>query len=391
MVSPNKINFTKKTLESLPIPEEGKRLYFRDTKVLGLELMVTDKGSKSFKVFRKLGDKPVRVTIGKFPDYTVDQARDKATEINNLINKGINPNVEKRKLSQEITLNDLFTKFLNEHSKLHKKSWQEDERTFKNYLKPLSAKKISKIEKDSVKSLHIKIKNDNGLYVANRALALLNTMFNHAINWGWDGNNPCTGIKKFKEKSRDRFLQPDEIKRFFQALEEEPNQTAKDYVYLSILTGARKSNVLSMSWDEISFDRCEWKIPETKNGDSITIPLTEESIRILKSRKELNKIEFAGSEFVFPGTGKSGHLADPKKPWKRILKKAKITDFRIHDLRRTMGSYQAIMGANSYTIGKSLGHKSQAATAIYARMNLDPVRKSMELATKEIIKHRDGE
>ena len=88
--------------------------------------------------------------------------------------------------------------------------------------------------------------------------------------------------------------------------------------------------------------------------------------------------------FVFPGIGKSGHLQEPKKGWKRILERAKITDLRIHDLRRTLGSWQAKTGASLAIIGKSLNHKNQNTTAIYARLDLDPVRESVNAATKAI-------
>jgi integrase len=91
------------------------------------------------------------------------------------------------------------------------------------------------------------------------------------------------------------------------------------------------------------------------------------------------------SEYVFPGKGsKSGHFADPQTAWERILKRAGIKNLRIHDLRRTMGSYQAITGASLAIIGKSLGHKSQQSTEVYARLSNDPIRASMEIASKKM-------
>ena len=83
---------------------------------------------------------------------------------------------------------------------------------------------------------------------------------------------------------------------------------------------------------------------------------------------------------MFPAESASGHLVDPKKAWKRILNRAEIEDLNMHDLRRTMGSYQTIGGANSFIVAKSLGHKSIKSTEIYARLNIDPVRESMEQA-----------
>ena len=217
-------------------------------------------------------------------------------------------------------------------------------------------------------------------------------MFNKAIEWGYKGDNPANNVKKFKEKSRDRFLQVDELPRFFKALEEEENITTRDYFYISLYTGARKANVLAMRWDEVNFTSQEWRIPKTKNGDSLTLPLVQEAIKILKERKkELGKLDLPAlqKEWIFPSlTSKSGHLEEPKKVWQRILQKAGIKDLRIHDIRRTLGSYQAITGASLPIIGKSLGHKSGQATQIYSRMNLDPVRNSLEKAIGLISKYR---
>ena len=83
--------------------------------------------------------------------------------------------------------------------------------------------------------------------------------------------------------------------------------------------------------------------------------------------------------------GKTGHLVEPRRPWKDLLKRAEIYDLRLHDLRRTLGSYQTISGASTTIVGKTLGHKSLEATAVYARLNLDPVRASVEKATATML------
>jgi integrase len=176
-------------------------------------------------------------------------------------------------------------------------------------------------------------------------------------------------------------LQPDELPHFFAALANEPNAAARDFFMISLLTGARKSNTLAMCWRDINFAAATWRIEQTKNGDTQTIHLPKEAMDILTARKLVSE-----SPWVFEGSGKSGHLADPKKAWERILTEAGIENLRIHDLRRTLGSYQAATGANGYIIGKSLGHRSQQSTAIYARLNLDPVRESVNKATEAMFK-----
>ena len=379
----NVLNFTKKTLESLPLPLAGKRLYFYDTKVRGLELMVTDQGSKSFKVYRKYNGKPVRVTLGKYPEMTVEKARQEAQKVITTMLEGKNPNEEKKSLRSEMTLGDMFTLFMERYSKHHKKTWKTDEKDIPRFLGHWFQRKLSTITKQDIQALHEKIRKENGLYQANRLLARIHILYNKALEWGWEGINPAQGIKKFKEKSRDRFLHPDELPRFFESLDLEENDTIKDYIYVSLLTGVRKSNVLAMRWQDIYFDRREWVIPETKNGDSLRVHLVEKVIEILKSRAE----RYPTKEWVFAGSGETGHLVEPKSGWKRILERAGIQDLRLHDLRRTLGSWQAATGANSFMIGQSLGHKSTQSTAVYARLNIDPVRDSVEKATQAILNH----
>jgi integrase len=132
-----------------------------------------------------------------------------------------------------------------------------------------------------------------------------------------------------------------------------------------------------MRWEDIDFSIREWRIPDTKNGEPVRIPLIGKALDILNNRLYLK----ASTLWVFPSNdSKSGHLAQPKAAWKRILDRAGLKNLRIHDLRRTLGSYQAIAGASLTIIGKSLGHKSPQSTAIYARLSNNPVRTSMEEA-----------
>lgn len=371
-----KVNFTKKFIEDLPLPLKGKRSYYYDNKIRGLALSITDKGTKTFIVYRKINGKPERITLGKFPDLSIENARNMAESTNSLIAQGKNPN-EKKNVVQNYDLEKLFIHYLEDHSKKHKKSWKNDQGLYDNYLINWKGKKILSIKKSDIEKLHAKVGTEHGKYSANRLLSLLHIMFNKAIDWGLEGNNPCYSIKKFKEKSRERFIQGDEIPRFFAALEKEPNETFRDFFYICLLTGARRSNVQAMHWDDINFNRSEWNIKETKNGESQLVPLAPQALSFLKERYK-NK----NCNWVFPSsTSKSGHIEEPKKAWKNLLERAEIEDLRIHDLRRTLGSWQAATGANSFIIGKSLGHKTQHATAIYARLNMDPVRESVNRAT----------
>lgn len=388
-----RINFTKITLQNIssPVKSEAKKggvydIYY-DEKEKGLTLLVSNGGAKTFYLYTKVHGKPERIKLGGFPEISIEQARKLARHNKGLITSDINPNQEKHKLRQEITFKELFEQYMERYSKREKRSWKYDEREVNKFLSHWFKRKISSISKQEIQNLHEKIREENGLYQANRILERIRSIYNKAIEWGWNGGNPSLGIKKFKEQSRDRFIYPEEMPKFFESLKVEENETVRDYVWLSLFTGARKSNVLSMRWSDINWHAEEWRIPITKNGESHTIPLVSKALEILENRK-LN----ANSEWVFPSaTSKSGHLIDPKKGWKRILDRAGIKNLRIHDIRRTLGSYQAITGASLSIIGKSLGHKSSAATEVYSRLNNDPVKASMEMAINKMFNPKKGE
>ncbi len=371
-------NFTKSEIQKLPVPAKGMMSY-RDTKEKGLSLYITAGSAVTFFVRKRIHGRDERVKLGAFPDMTVEQARVAALKTKAAIAGGANPNMEKTKLRQETTFAELFHDYMERYSKPHKKSWIYDQREVNKFLPHWFTRKISSITKQEVAKLHEKVGRENGQYQANRLLERIRAIFNKAIEWGWEGSNPTLGIKKFRERSRDRFMQTDELIRFHEALGKEKNETARDYILMSLLTGARKSNVLAMQWSEVNWERAEWRIAETKNGDPVTLPLIPTAIEILQRRRK-----GTGSRWVFPGKNGSTHYSDPKRAWTRVMEAAGITDLRIHDIRRTLGSYQAITEASLSIIGKSLGHKSQQATQVYSRLNLDPVRESVQRATDVI-------
>ena len=127
----------------------------------------------------------------------------------------------------------------------------------------------------------------------------------------------------------------------------------------------------------MSLDDNRWEVLNPKNNRPYVIPLTPEAVKILKDRR---RARLNNNPWVFPSHGKSGHVEDLKSRWKELLTRAKITELRIHDLRRTQGSWQAGAGVSLQVIGKALGHSSLAATQVYAQLNLDPVRVAMTSA-----------
>jgi integrase len=327
-----------------------------------------------------------RITLGRFPDIKTEGAARKAKQLNGIIAEGANPAELRRAHRGELTFAELFDDYIERHAKLKKRTWKEDAQKYRDYIeKHLADRKISGISRQDLAAIHSKITRAGHPTVANRVKDLLSSVFGRAVKWGLLDTNPATGIEDNKEVSRDRFLKPGELPKLFEALSEEHNPTFRDFFLLALLTGARRHNVRSMRWADVDSDSCEWRIPMTKNGQPQQVPLVPEAIAILKQRRESLP---DGGEFVFPAMradSKLGHISGERKAWLRILDRAGLENVRIHDLRRTMGSWQARTGASMVIIGKSLGHKSHQATAVYARLDLDPVRQSMETATSAML------
>jgi len=415
--------FTKTTIAALPLAPKGKRYFVNDSDVKGLVLMVTGTGSKSFYLRKNINKVKERILIGKFPDLPIEEARKIVMHKLSLIAQGVNPVAEKRRKREEMTLGELFHEYMERYSKPNKKSWIYDQREIIKYLSHWFNRKLSDINKPEIRHLHETIHKKNGLYQANRMLERLRAMYNKAIEWDWEGINPTAGIKKYKEKSRDRFIQPHEMPHFMYALNTEQNETVRDFFWILLLTGARKTNTLQMRWQEINWELKSWRIPDSKNGEVLNLPLIDRVVEILRTRRFLTN-----SEWVFPGENPEKHYNDPKRAWRRTLKRATISlwstdpelkvlidelkqkidetyfgdklfaqikvqakdrgvilpeglmNIRLHDVRRTLGSYQAINGSSLQVIGQSLGHKSMQSTQVYSRLTLEPVRQSVESA-----------
>lgn len=376
----DKVHFTKAFVEGIK-PDAAVRLTFSDDKAAGLILRVFPTGKKTFLFYKKLNGRPCRANLGEFPEMNVELARKAAMRFGADIAAGKNPFVERKAAKQELTFGELHSRFIEEHSKPHKRTWKDDEGLFSRYLTGWKNRKLSTITRAEIQKRHRQV-GETAPVAANRMVALISQMFGFAKRVDlWKDSNPCETVTRNKEKSRDRFLQPDEMPAFWKALDDEPNEVARDYLKLSLLLGARRSNMLAMRWEQLNLDRAEWRIPETKNGDPLTVHLPTAAIELLKARQQAD----GSSEWVFPGIGKTGHLVEPKSVWKRVLERAGLSDLRIHDLRRTLGSWQAAAGVSLNVIGKSLGHKNTATTAIYARLNLDPVRAAVDTAVEAML------
>src|SRR5690606_20169509 len=147
---------------------------------------------------------------------------------------------------------------------------------------------------------------------ADKSVAIISSVFNYAADHEhFSGTNPASRVQKNAVVSRDRFVQATELPYLFTAIGE---SSQRDFFLLSLLTGARRSNVQAMAWRELDLDARIWRIDMTKNGTPQNVTLSPEAVTVLKARKRTADT----SPFVFPSKSKAGHLVEPKKAWANV-------------------------------------------------------------------------
>ena len=385
-----RLNFTKRTIEALAAPKKGRGRYL-DEKVRGLGVAVQPSGEKSFYWYRKVRGRPRRETIGKCSDLSVEQARDAAEKLNNRFAtwkanryEGEDP-FAPRPEPEAVKFQNLLDEYVERQVKPHSKRAARAEKDLRSLVKremaDWCARPLDQITREDVAAMHRRIGAKHHR-AANVAVKTVKVLYNFAEREGLhSGANPGKGIKPYGETKRTRYLQPAEFPALGAALKETPNPDLRDAVGLALTTGARRSNLLAMRWEDVSFDHNCWTILDSKNKVPYVIPLTAEAVTILKDRLRARVNE---NPWVFPAYRKTatGHLTDLNKRWREAKKAAGLdkADLRWHDLRRTMGSIQAAQGTSLLIIGKSLGHSSVSATAIYSQVDLSAVRQSMASA-----------
>lgn len=384
MPAAEKRKLTKRTIDAIPSPTGDERITIHDTTVPGFSIRIS-RGARTFYLYRWIGGRPQRIRLGGYPELTPEAARKLAEKCNGEAAQGKDLAAERRRRRQpnrtDPTLGEVLTHTLEQHWKPNCRTWKEQKRIFDKYT-PASwkARPLSAIQKVDVLERHRAIGKANGVYAANRWRGVLHRLFEVGIaDFDFPGGNAVRKVKPFGEQERERFVTPEELPRLFDAIDAAEDVRIADFLRLALLTGARKSAILRMRFADVDLARAVWIIPagDSKNGSPIHVPLVPDAVEVVRARL----IAARGREYVFPGRHGKGFLSDPTKPVAKVFKAADLEGVRLHDLRRTFGSWQAANGSSELLIGKSLGHRNTAATKVYARLTLDPVRQSVERAT----------
>jgi integrase len=370
---------TDKAVKVLAPPARGNTIAY-DIEVKGFGVRITAAGTRAFVLnYRRKSDAlERRYTIGSFPDWSTTAAREEAKRLKREVDSGGDPVGEHVANRAAPTVADLCVRFDEEHIAKQRPHTQTEYRAIiRNSILPALGKmKVTAVDFEHVERLHADV-TKRAPILANRTLAVTAKMFTLAIKWRLRTDHPCKSVERNREHFRKRYLRPDELIRLTKALADDPNQQAADVFRLLLLTGARKGEALSATWDQFDLVAGVWTKPHalTKQKTDHRIPLSAPARQLLARLHQQSE----GLPWVFPGR-RGRHREDTKYAWARICKTAGITGLRVHDLRHSYASTLAGAGVSLPTIGALLGHSMPSTTARYAHLMDDPLRAATERA-----------
>jgi integrase len=418
---PMLIKITKRQVDSVQPAECAKFLW--DSQLKGFGLKVTPAGRKVYVLQYRMGGRglPVkRYTIGNHGDYTPNQARNVAAKLRGGIRNNVDPGAAKRKAIADqraaITIKQLCERYLENPPPKKSSTLATDKGRIVRHIVPLLGSKLvldvtagdiqrfmaavatGKTKADIKTKQHGRAIVTGGKGTATRTVGLLGGIFSYAITEGYRTDNPVRCIKRYPDHKVERFLSSAELKVLGDVLsaaerawnayeanerawraggkrgpkprkpEHAENPTAITAIRLLLFTGCRKSEILTLKWEHVDFERQCLRLPDSKTGAK-TVPLGAPALALLSGLMRTDR-----NFYVLPSDISGRHFVGLPKIWERIRKRAKLANVRLHDLRHSFASVGAAVGDSLLIIGKLLGHRDAKTTARYAHLADDPLK-----------------
>lgn len=388
-----KTNFTNLS-RSKKIFDVEKQTDYYDTKKSGLGLRVSPGGTKTFFYRYRLNGKSRRFTIGLFDEFSVTEARDKTDELRVMVRNGEDPqgirNAKKNK-SKETTFKELSDIYDGIHLPMLRDSSQNYHTwAIGSKVLPVFGKMdLKEITKGDVVKLLDGIAIDGGARAtANKVRSRLHHMFEFAKSRSYVIENPVSDTKPYEggNNESERYYESDEINLIWDAIEglAEP---VRSYLKIIVLTGQRRTETHMMQWKDIQFvtDRdfegWVWKIPKeyAKSNRDHIVPLSPLALEVINDLKN-----DSDNPFVFSSILKNDipiGLKTIKRATKQIRDESGVSDYRLHDTRRTVATWLAKLGTPAEVVSKVLNHKTGGGGSLVTRIyNRYEYRKERQIA-----------
>ncbi|WP_111735817.1 tyrosine-type recombinase/integrase [Roseovarius amoyensis] len=401
---PKRVRLSEKVLRDA-IPAEGRDYQIFDDDIRGFAVCIYRGGGRAFTIDYRHAGRPRRMTFGRWPEWSVTAARERARELRREIDLGRDPLAERDRIREAPRVQDLIDRYITDHvSRLSDLNAADQKSMMAKLVAPHWGRKlVSEITRADVEKLLAKIAegrarphkarpNNRARKLqgpkptpvrANRVGEVLRKMFNLAVEWGWRSDNPASGFYRRVESPRERFLTRDEIDRLVRALDADPDQRAAGIIRICMLTGARVGEVRQARFEQFNLELGIWSKPAaiTKQRKIHRVPISEDVAAIVRQRLLLVP---KGNPWLFPGDVPGQPVREIRRFWKRIQKEAGIEDARIHDLRHTFASLLVSGGASLEMIGKLLGHTQMQTTQRYAHLLDAPLRAGLDAVASAV-------
>ncbi|HYQ09281.1 MAG TPA: site-specific integrase [Xanthobacteraceae bacterium] len=379
------VRLTNKFVDQLT----GKDMWWDDDpKATGFGVRSYPGGGKSFFIDYRLNGRQRRYTIGPFPRWSAEAAREQAKKLRKEIDQGIDPAGDKRARRNAPTIQDLIDRYIKDH--LPKKSITghrvKDEKLMLAVIGDRLGKhtKVADIHGGDIADMHHRITASGRPVRANRILAICSKMFSlslvplagETLPWrNAAAGNPCKGVQRNREEAKERFFSQSELTAISDALAKYQSPAA-DCVRLTMLTGCRPVEAIKAQWEEFDREPGFWVKPSShlKQRKVHKLPLNPAALELIERLRKKRK-----GKWVFPGDKPGEHLTSLWRVWHFVRKETGLgKDARLYDLRHTFASVGAGGGLSLPIIGRLLGHTQPRTTQRYAHLADDPLREATE-------------
>jgi integrase len=382
----------------------GRDYFLWDDELPGFGLRVFESGKKSYLVQYRVGKRSRRITIGLHGPITPEQARKSALSLLSRIKHGEDPAEDKIQERQALTIQELCSLYFQEGCATKKPSTlKSDKGRIERHIIPLLGHyRVKDLTRSDIERFmqdvasgktSVDIKTgfrgraivSGGKGTATRTVGLLGGILTFAMNHRICSANPVRGVKRYPDQKCTRFLGKSELSKLGRVLmditaEGSESSATIAIVKLLLLTGCRKSEILTLKWEYVDFQRGYLYLPDSKTGAK-AVPVSNAALEILR-----NIEKHPTSSYIFSNMKADSYFVGFPKAWERIKRRAGLDGMRLHDLRHSFASIGASSGDSLLVIGKILGHKDPKTTQRYAHLDNDPVREAVERIGKMVTK-----
>lgn len=359
-----------------------------DVALPGFGLRKFPNGRGSYVCSYRVQKRKRLVDLGRSDAITLEQARRKARLYFGTAADGKDPQSNIDEMRASATVKMLAKLYIERHAQPKKRTWKTDEAALNRLLLPRFGSHLAAaITRADIAGIHAEYGKLHP-YGANRFICVVRKMYNIGRQLGMipeEMRNPGTEIQRFPEHKRRRYVTPAEMPRLAAAINDDPNEFAGHALWLLLLTGIRRNEILAAKWADVDWDNKTLFIGKTKNGEPVLTPLSRAAISRLKMIPRLKE-----NPFIICGAIPGKPLAYLDAMWRRIRAETGFSDLRIHDLRRTVGSWLVRDGASLHLVGAVLNHKDQKTTAGYAYFQTEDRQKALDRHGRNIVQIAKG-